>query len=64
VVLLLGNLSLVDVPLHSVPVDLGVAALPLVVSALAAGALVVLVGGRGMSTRPEQTRPAVLREEP
>jgi hypothetical protein len=63
VVLLLGNLSLVDVPLHSVPLDLGVAVLPLALSALVAGALVVLVGGRGRSTRPEQTRPALLREE-
>jgi hypothetical protein len=63
VVLLLGNLSLVDVPLHSVPLDLGVAVLPLAVSALVAGALVVLVGGRGRSTRPDQTRPALLREE-
>ena len=63
VVLLLGNLSLVDVPLHSIPLDLRVALLPLAVSALVAGALVVLVGGRGRSTRPEQTRPALLREE-
>ena len=63
VALLLGNLSLVDVPLHSVPLDLGVAVLPLALSALVAGALVVLVGGRGRSTRPEHTRPALLREE-
>ncbi len=63
VVLLLGNLSLVEVPVHSVPLDLGVAVLPLAGCALAAGALVVLVGGRGLSMPPEQTRPALLREE-
>ena len=63
VVLLLRNLALVAVPAHSVPLDVGVAALPIAASALAAAALVVLVGGRGLSTPPEQTRPALLREE-
>jgi hypothetical protein len=63
VVLLLGNLDLVRVPAHSVAVDAGVAVLPLALSALAAAALVVLVGGRGLSAPPEQTRPAVLREQ-
>ena len=63
VVLLLRNLVLVDVPAHSVPLDVGVAVLPIAGSALAAAALVVLVGGRGLSTGPEQTRPALLRED-
>jgi len=63
VALLLRNLALVEVPSHSVPLDVGVAALPLAASALAAVVLVVLVGGRGWSTRPEQTRPSLLREE-
>ena len=63
VVLLLRNLALVDVPAHSVPLDVGVAVVPIVVAALAAGFLVVLVGGRGLSLPPDQTRPALLREE-
>ena len=63
VVLLLRNLALVDVPAHSVPLDVGVAVVPIVVAALAAGILVVLVGGRGLSLPPDQTRPALLREE-
>jgi hypothetical protein len=63
VVLLLGNLDLVRVPAHSVAVDAGVAVLPLTLSALAAAALVVLVGGRGLSAPPEQTRPAILRDQ-
>ena len=63
VVLLLRNLALVEVPVHSVPLDVGVAVLPIAGSALAAALLVVLVGGRGLSTPSEQTRPALLREE-
>jgi hypothetical protein len=63
VVLLLRNLALVDVPAHSVPLDVGVAALPIAVAALAAAILVVLVGGRGLRLPPDQTRPALLREE-
>jgi hypothetical protein len=63
VVLLLRNLALVQVPTHALPLDVGVAVLPIAASALAAAALVVLVGGRGRSTRPEQTSPALLREE-
>jgi hypothetical protein len=63
VVLLLRNLALVDVPAHSVPLDVGVAVLPIAGSAVAAAALVVLVGGRGLSMPPDQTRPALLREE-
>jgi hypothetical protein len=63
VALLLRNLALVEVPDHSVPLDVGVAVLPIAGSALAAALLVVLVGGRGLSTPSEQTRPALLREE-
>jgi predicted lysophospholipase L1 biosynthesis ABC-type transport system permease subunit len=63
VVLLLRNLALVRVPAHSVQLDVGVAVLPIAASALAAAALVVLVGGRGRSARPGQTRPALLRED-
>jgi hypothetical protein len=37
--------------------------LPILLSALAAAALVVLVGGRGLSAPPDQTRPSLLREE-
>jgi hypothetical protein len=63
VVLLLRNLALVDVPDHSVPLDVGVALLPIAGSALAAALLVVLVGGRGRDTTAEQARPALLRED-
>jgi hypothetical protein len=63
VVLLLRNLALVEVPAHSVPLDVGVAVLPIAGSALAAAALVVLVGGRGLNLPPDQTRPALLRED-
>ncbi|HEX5862127.1 MAG TPA: FtsX-like permease family protein [Nocardioides sp.] len=63
VVLLLGNLALVDVPTHSVPLDIGVALLPIAGSAAAAAVLVVLVGGRGRSTSALQATPALLREE-
>jgi hypothetical protein len=63
VVLLLRNLALVKVPAHSVQLDVGVAVLPIAASALAAAVLVVLVGGRGRSARPAQTRPALLRED-
>jgi hypothetical protein len=63
VVLLLRNLALVEVPAHSVPLDVGVTVVPIAASALVAAALVVLVSGRGLSSPPEQTRPALLREE-
>ncbi|HET8960921.1 hypothetical protein, partial [Nocardioides sp.] len=63
VALLLGNLSLVEVPAHSVPLDVGVARLPIAASALVAAALVVLVGGRGRVTSSEQSRPSLLRED-
>jgi hypothetical protein len=63
VLLLLRNLDLVRVPAHSIAVDAGVAVLPILLSALAAAALVVLVGGRGLSAPPDQTRPSLLREE-
>ena len=63
VALLLRNLALVDVPAHSVPLDVGVALLPIAGSAVAAALLVGLVGGRGRSTSAEQATPALLREE-
>jgi hypothetical protein len=63
VVLLLRNLALVEVPAHSVPLDAGVAVLPIAASAFAAAVLVVLVGGRGLTSPRDQTRPALLREE-
>jgi hypothetical protein len=63
VVLLLRNLALVDVPAHSLPLEVGVTLLPIAGAALVAALLVGLVGGRGRSTRPEQARPSLLREE-
>jgi hypothetical protein len=63
VALLLRNLSLVDVPAHSAPLDVGVTVLPIATAALAGAALVLVVGGRGRSTRPDQARPSLLREE-
>jgi hypothetical protein len=61
--LLLRNLALVTVPLHAVPLRIGVAALPLLLVALVAALLVVLVSGRGRAVSPELGRPSILREE-
>ena len=61
--LLLAHLSLVDVPLHAVPLDIGVRVLPVVVASALAAALVLVVTGRSRRVRSESGRPALLREE-
>lgn len=61
--LLLGHLSLVTTPLHSVPLRTEVALWPVLLAAAAVAAVVVLVTGRGLAVRAENSRPAILREE-
>lgn len=63
VLLLLGNLSLVAVPRHAVPLQSGVAVAPIVVTGLVVAAAVLLVTRRGRGVHAERSRPAVLREE-
>lgn len=63
VVLLLRNLALVDVPLHSAPLRIDVSGAPLLASALAAALIVLVVGGRSRVVRSDRGRPAILREE-
>jgi hypothetical protein len=61
--LLLRNLSLVAVPLHTAPLEIGVAIAPLAGAAVAAAVLVALVSGRGRAVSASLGRPATLREE-
>jgi hypothetical protein len=61
--LLLEDLALARVPDHTLPLRIGLDALPVAAAAVAAAALVALVGGRARSVRPDQGRPATLREE-
>jgi predicted lysophospholipase L1 biosynthesis ABC-type transport system permease subunit len=63
VALLLSNLTLVTVPLHAVPLDVGVTLVPLAAAALVAALLVLVVGGRSRSVKGDTSRPAILREE-
>lgn len=62
VALLLSNLALVTVPLHSSPLEVGPALLPLILTAVTAATLVLVVGGRARAVRAEDSRPATLRE--
>jgi hypothetical protein len=61
--LLLSHLSLVTVPLHAVPLRIGVAVVPIVAGAVLAALLVVVVVGRARRVRSDTGRPALLREE-
>jgi hypothetical protein len=61
--LLLGNLTLVTVPLHAPPLEIGLAAVPVAIAAVAAAAIVLVVGGRARAVRSDQARPALLRED-
>jgi hypothetical protein len=61
--LLLPNLSLVDVPEHSVPLHSSLAVAPVVIATAAAALLVLLVAGRGRTVGEASSRPALLREE-
>ena len=60
--LLLGELALVDVPVHAVALRTGLAAVPLMLVGLAAVVAVLLVAGRGRAVGAT-SRPAILREE-
>lgn len=61
--LLLGELSLVTVPPYAVPLDVGVAPVPLGLAAAAAALAVLGVTGRAGAVPADQSRPAILREE-
>jgi hypothetical protein len=61
--LLLSHLSLDTVPDHTLPLLVGLDALPVAVAAVAAAAMVALVGGRARAVSPDHGRPATLREE-
>lgn len=61
--LLLSHLDLVAVPIHGVPLRIGVTPLPLLVAAGLAAVLVGLVTGRSRRVRGDAGRPAQLREE-
>ncbi len=61
--LLLAHLPLVTVPEHAVALQTGVAWWPVGVATLVAVLIVAAVAGRGRLVRPEQSRPAILREE-
>lgn len=61
--LLLRHLELVTVPLHAVPLRIGVAALPIALAGLLAALLVLVVVGRARRVRADAGRPALLREE-
>ena len=60
--LLLGDLSLVRVPEHAVPLVTGVGLGPLLVTVLLTALATALVLARSRSVEPERTRPATLRE--
>jgi hypothetical protein len=61
--LLLSHLPLVTVPEHAEPLHSGLAWWPLALGAVVAAVITGLVAGRGRMLRPEQSRPAILREE-
>ena len=50
-------------PEHAVPLHSSLAWGPLVLGAVVAAAITAVVAGRGRMLRPEQSRPAILREE-
>lgn len=61
--LLLGNLPLVTVPVHAVPLETSVAPGPVVIAAGVIALVVLIVAGRGRALGAELSRPAILREE-
>jgi predicted lysophospholipase L1 biosynthesis ABC-type transport system permease subunit len=61
--LLLRHLSLVTLPQHTAPLEIGIAVAPLALAAVAAAVLVALVSGRGRAVGADLGRPALLREE-
>ena len=61
--LLLADLPLVAVPVHSVPLRIGVQTGPVVLAAVAAAVVVAVAYGRSRRTVPDRTRPEILREE-
>ena len=63
IALLLGNLPLVDVPVHAVPLSTAVALAPLLALAGIVAALVAIVVGRGRRFGADGSRPAILREQ-